>query len=207
MNEVIFTINNHEKIIGKAADPIEKWDCCYDIPLILLCDATQYVLCEWDIRSSMEQLSEMLTKALANELQLHESIMQDIGYLWHEAYSDKPGFVYEEEEGTKLWIGHKYKLWTASGTKSHTITWLYNDHAGAIIFEVTPEYRWEFEEEGMEKDENYISYEEWIKSYKPIAIRKISPEVARQWIKTADEIVKKIDENIARMNQQNADDK
>lgn len=198
-HEVTFQLNAQEKITLMAEHSIENWNCCYDVPVVFFTDSIHYKLCEYDVRSSMEELSEKLTQALANKLQLHPSIKHDIGYLWNEAYGDKPGFVYKLSGKASLWVGHKYKFWTAGGKKFNTITWMYNDFAGSIILEITPEYRWEFEDEGMEEDEDFISYDEFIKNYQPLIIRIISADVARKWLEQANAIVKHIDENIARM--------
>ncbi|HEV2917412.1 MAG TPA: hypothetical protein VGW78_06740 [Candidatus Babeliales bacterium] len=71
-----------------------------------------------------------------------------------------------------------------------------SDKDGNIIFEITPHYKYHF----CEPDEtpSFISYEEWIKDYKPYLIRVVPRDIAHQWLNQAREILNAIDENTER---------
>ena len=100
-------------------------------------------------------------------------------------YKNKPGFVYDKLERRDHWVGYRSLLW------SHEVaTWLYNDENGSIILEITPIFPGDF------YDEDKTSYNQWIQNYKPYLLRKLSKEVAQQWLDQADCLLKKIEENI-----------
>src|SRR6185295_2879963 len=119
---------------------------------------------------------DLLSKGLKNELQLHPSITEDIGYLKNimekhnqqefpdDKWTKSSNLVYENDEYYSLWVGTQYLLWGHNDLK----TWIYNDKTGNIILEVTPLYPDLFTED---KSTIKISYDVWIKSYKPFLIR------------------------------------
>jgi chitinase len=73
------------------------------------------------------------------------------------------------------------------------MTWIYNDIGGNIIFAITPFYPFLFCD--PDEEPNYLPYEEWIKSYKPYLIAKLSRETAEQWLAQANSILEQIDKN------------
>lgn len=143
---------------------------------------------------TLEKFSFFLEQALTSKLLLHESITQDIGYLWNQELQDKPGLTYQYKEGIKKWVGIDNHLWsTRSKDTLKLASWLYNDNNKNIIFEITPTYPWYLCEENYARNkfQSYIPYEEWIKNYKPLLIRIIPREIAQQWLNQAQEILKK----------------
>jgi hypothetical protein len=189
---IVFKINKAEDIIIELNEALENVHCCYNADIFYINNLYKTSIASDFIRYSLAILKGLLTKALKNKLRLHRSITNDIGYLYNEELQDKPGLFYKtSKEGRKFWIGESYSLWNSS-----LDSWLYNDKDGNIIFEITPTYPSYYTE--PETSTDYISYEEWIKSYKPFLIRKIPVEVARQWLDQANAILKKIEENVAR---------
>lgn len=59
-------------------------------------------------------------------------------------------------------------------------SWLYNDEIGNIVFEITPFYPWHDPAEA--DNPNFLSYETWIKDYKPIVKTTIPFHSLKQWI-------------------------
>jgi hypothetical protein len=190
-----FILNASEKIVIGLEDALNDVDYCYRTDIVLL-EQNQKILLSTDtLHYDMERFSTFLQKALNNQLQLHESITQDIGYLCNEYYQKKDGFVIHNfNDGGPDWIGYQYHLWEASRNNTRIMTWLYNNTDGAIIFEVTPCYPYFFCE--PEEEPNYIPYDEWIKTYKPYLIKKIPKKIAQEWLDQAKLIVKTIEKNV-----------
>lgn len=205
-NSISFILNSNEKFVLDLQESLDCVHCCYEAPIIFFHDASQIVIASDFVRYNISGLSHLLSKVLAKQLMLHSSIIKDIGYLYNEylqgLYSESlqknKELVYEKMEGIDHWVGEAYKLFDCNPT-----TWLYNDYDENIILEITPNYPWHFSE--PKEGEDFIPYEEWIKSYKPVLIRAIPVEVARQWLEQANMILKKIEENVARFEREHAE--
>jgi hypothetical protein len=195
--QINFILNNEEKLICDTYAQLNSLHCCSLGSIFFKGKDTSYLVADANIEDMLEHFVKMFKNALSNKLGLHESIKLDIGYLWNEARQDKPGLFYPEEG---LWVGWLVNHLWFSGKPDFLDSWLYSDHEGNIIFEITPSYPWFYydADEHPEKQPNYVPYEEWIKNYKPLVIKKIPRDVAEKWIEQADYIVKKIDENMAR---------
>jgi len=138
----------------------------------------KYILYKDFIGPALEIFEYQLEKALNNKLFLHQSIINDIGFLWNEYLQNKKEYNFVEVplENPEYWIGSYYELWSTRGRYA----WIYNDDEG-IFLEITPCYRWHYIE--PEKNEKYIPYKEFIKKYKPIAIIKIDKDIAMRWLR------------------------
>jgi len=149
---------------------------------------------DWVVEA-LGMLKALLTKAIDNRLILHDSIVNDIGYLWNEYLQDKieHDFVQEPLEQSTCWVGTKYLLLSTPRSLS---TWLYNE-GNDIYLEITPIYFWHFSD--RKENEKFISYDEFIKHYKPLVTIKIKKNVAQKWLK----IVSKLAE-IAQKNHEKA---
>lgn len=200
----LFLLNEADSLTMELHIPLDKVDCCYEESIVFIYNKKKIILCHQAVKDSMYALSIVLKKALEKDLFLHNSIKYDIGYSYNE-YSYylcagnsiiKDTFFCEMLENSSIWVGMRYYLWAGNDL----VSWLYNDHEGAIIFEVTPFYPYMYP--GAEEELNYISYEKWIKNYKPYFIRTISRETAEEWLEKAHFIVEQIDKNIARWNAQ-----
>ncbi|HLC06890.1 MAG TPA: hypothetical protein VJJ26_01755 [Candidatus Babeliales bacterium] len=200
INEVIFLINEKEKIVLRSQDPLDEISCCYDALISLVQEKRTILLSDDDIIQNMRIFALLLKEALGHSLLL-DSSLDDIGFvynqfcrfLWSEdELSATDNFFYEDGDKNKDWIGMRYHLWAGG----NNVTWLYNDKNGAIILEVTPFYPYLHVDPNEEL--NYIPYEEWIKDYKPYFTTTISKEMAEQWLAQADSIVKQINDNVER---------
>jgi hypothetical protein len=192
INKIVFKLNEQEKIIIELEESFENIDCCYREHMNFYRD--DKILCHFSldtIRYYLATLQILLKSALANKLQLHESITLDVGFLDNEDCQEKKNLVYDGVH----WVGRKYAFIAGYlNEKSWFSSWIYNDISGNIIFELTPKYRWYFYvKKEAKKYKDYIPYEEWIKNYKPLLIRTIPKDVAEQWLHQAQEILKNIE--------------
>src|SRR5690606_20521799 len=195
----VFTLNHSEKLIVELEEQLEKLPCYCFIPIVFFIQQQGYILSDSYLPDDMTYLRTFLTKGLNNELQLHPSITQNIGYLDnikvkydHEQaeledkneednWKPSPHLTYKEENYW-VWVGSDYGIWRYN----NLATWIYNDKQSNIIFEITPRYPNFFAEENEIQD---ITFNEWIKEYKPLLTRIISPEIAWQWIVQADKVI------------------
>jgi len=192
-HEIIFTLNENEHFTIQAQDPIEKLHCCYKAPIVFFAENKSYLLTKFDMQRELEILRTLLRDALNNKLKLNDSIKGDIGYFYNQDAREDLGSIYKKLK--------KHWLWS---TSTEIRTWLYNDNEDNIIFEITPAYPWLYydPEEHPEKKKGFIPYDEWIKTYKPYVIRTIPKNIAEQWLKQTQYILKHINANIKRMGEE-----
>lgn len=189
--EIVFQLNTFEKIVIELEEPLSVVNCCSQAQIVLYFENKNYNVREDSIRYYIDLFRTLLTKVINNEFQLHESIIEDIGYLGNESFQNKPYLIYESCSDGE-WVGEKHSLWGGPGFA----TWLYNDIDKNIIFEITPFYKYHFSD--SENALDYVPYEQWIKEYKPYLIKKIPREVAEQWLAQANNLLTIIDENTER---------
>ena len=208
LNGIVFGLdNNIEEIIVELEEPIEVVHCCYEAPTVLFHDSKKLILNCDSIKSTMESLDIVITKALQNQLPLHTSIQGNIGYLYthYKFYSCnkekvKPlGVVFEGNP--ESWVGGKHLLWAYD-----IAVWVYNDVDGSIVLEFTPwyfgkNYMYDDDDNGID-DEDYSEYEQFLKDYKSLFTRKISHETAQLWLDQANSILQQIEKNIVRLQEE-----
>ena len=192
-NTISFILNQETKIIITLKDPIQQLNPYYEEYILLSQNNKTIQIADGQIYHNMHQLEEYLKKALANDLQLHTSITQDIGCLSNEYFNDETNFVTKDFNGTNLWIGFEYHMWEFSRQDIGTTTWMYNDKNKNIILEITPGYPYFFCE--PKEEPNYIPYDEWKKTYKPYLKTILPKETAQEWLKQAEFIIKIIEDN------------
>jgi hypothetical protein len=204
LSKIIFQISATESLCIKSSKDPKDLDYCYMAPVIYKDRNKKIVLRQDSIYNSMDILSYSLKKALNNKSSLHISI-KDVGFLynqyraqiWGIKVKEAMSLVYEKHEKTSEWVGTAFYLWS----KNNVASWMYNDKAGSIIFELTPLYPYIYCD--PRKDPHYIPYQEWIKSYKPYLIRELSHETARKWLSQAEYIVNQIQMNMERWENEN----
>lgn len=183
--------NKNEKIIIKSEVPLENINYYSDASFFLISNAEKTIFFKDSLKYGIEILHIMLNKALNNDLQLHNSIKQDIGYLYNEEIQNKEGLFYEQLEGRKFWVGRNYHLWGYN----HLTTWLYNSSNADIILEVTPIYPGSFSDQ--KKAAQKISYNDWLINYKPYLLKILSKNTAQQWLEQTQNILNQIKYNTA----------
>lgn len=195
-SDIVFVLAPQENIVVRLNESLEQVDCCYRADTYLFRDGQSAVLSTDSIFYDMSRLYDFLNKALHKQLLLHESLTQDIGYLCNEYYQNKTGFVVEELVGGLDWVGYKHHLWEAYSDGIRLMTWVYNNKKGIIIFEVTSCYPYLHCNPEIEQD--YVAYDEWIKTYRPYFIHEIPTAIALEWLKQAEMVIKQIGDNIKR---------
>ncbi len=189
-----FILNSTEQITIQLKDSLNSLDYCYRANIFWHKQDKNFLLSNDSLHYDMERFNNFLEKALNNELQLHESCTQDIGYLYNEYYQNKHNFILHNfTSGGQDWIGYQHHLWESSKNNVRLITWLYNNINGTIIFEITPCYPYLFCEPTEQPD--YIPYKEWIKTYQPYLIQEIPKKTAQEWLTQAEYIIKIIKTN------------
>jgi hypothetical protein len=120
----------------------------------------------------------VLTEALVSKRILPDHIPLGSASLWFSINSEKVDF---NVDFGSFW------LWDAP---SPIQTWLYNKD-NKIYLEVSSTYPWLSRD--PEPSENYYSFDEYIRNYKPIAVYEISRETAQQWLEQCNTILDTMD--------------
>jgi len=192
--KIIFDLNNKEKIILESSYPIYSLYPCDKVIFYLIYNNNKYIIERDCIQYALAVLKEKLNKALVNQLPLHESINQNVGFLWNEYLQNKPGFVEMRVGEINHWIGIKNLLWSTPGNIQPQLdVWIYNDEKGSIVFEVTPGYAWHFVD--LQETTPPVSYQEFVQNFKPLYVQTVSSNTAKQWLEQAENILKKVKEN------------
>jgi hypothetical protein len=196
--DIIFRLNDNDQF------RIEQLSCYCQIPIFFV-SGGQYWLSNDALPDGVRYLHKLLSRALDNKLQLHDSIKKGIGYLdnvridyeYHQFDEDEdkdwepcPELAYELQDGYPCWVGFRYNFLACSDFA----TWIYNDKNGTIVLEITPQYP-HFDAKDTSKVR--ISYDGWLKEYKPLFVRIISPDIARQWLQQADQVIGHIEKRWA----------
>lgn len=163
----------------------------HEISVILSCNKDFEINLYNDfLIAALRDLSGSIELCLNGGAVLHPSITKDIGYLWNEYLHDVELPIETDSEGYSFWVGRKYLVWDSA--KSKAASWLY-EKDGKFWLEVTPGYPWHFPDSA--EDEALISYEEFMKTYKPIALFEVSRETLEKWLKRVDELIPVVEAN------------
>lgn len=193
IDHIIFNLNEKEYIKIESDNEINTLYPCDEVVVKFFQENNKYTLDIDCIKEEIGSLYDSLCCAINNEAPLHSSIKHGIGYLWNEEMQNKSGLSYMKVSGIDYWVGLQNLVWsTPSNIKPNLSTWLYNNSQGNIILEITPSYPWHY----REPDIDFISYDEWIKTYEPIAIYTIQNDIAVAWKDQAKMILDRLDENI-----------
>ena len=166
---------------------------CEETTIVFHSNQMRYIISEYYcIGSDIEILNTLLKQAISNELQLDASITNDIGYMWNEDLIKTSQLADQgKHELIEDWVGQGYLLWSPRGFS----TWLYNKN-NKIIFEITPTYLWHHRD--PKEGEDFITYEEFIKNYKPYFILELNKDTAQQWLNKTEELLTIINQNYER---------
>jgi hypothetical protein len=190
LNEIVFKINATTKIIITLDELLEHAHCCTECSVTLFYNDIAFDLSTHSLRDCLQDFKCAAGKLVKNELQLHESITEDIGFLLNEELQFKPGLFQVKRGDAFLWVGYDYLL-----IMGYSIAvWLYNKSDGTIICEVSPKFPFSYRNSA--KDENYVPYNKWIKKYEPYCIIEASLETIREWVFLADRILGQIQKKI-----------
>ncbi len=188
---IYFKINQTAEIRFDLSDQVKDAFRYDEISVILSCNNT----CEIDLYNdflitALRELKSSLELILNGQAALHKSINKNIGYLWNEYLHGVELPSKTDSEGYAFWVGRKYLVWDSASSK--TTTWLYEKDE-KFWLEVTPGYPWHFP--NSEEDTPLIPYEEFMKTYKPIALFEVSRETLEQWLKKVNELIPIVEAN------------
>lgn len=190
MNNYKTTLKINDLTCLEMKFPCEKnaIQCCIFFQIYLKQEGNNYLLYDYETSSGLDPFEALLKECLYSE-NINLSVAKDIGYLWNEYLQKKRNVIFEyiTIDNVNRWVGEHYLLWEAS---SKLATWLYYKD-DSIYLEITPV--WQLTKPGM--DEDYISYEEFIKNYKPILTIKIDKDNAKQILKKTMELQNIIEKN------------
>ncbi|MBI2352970.1 hypothetical protein HYV11_01855 [Candidatus Dependentiae bacterium] len=141
----------------------------------------------WDsFQEAQEALVQQLTQLIEKNLFLDNSIVKDIGFHLNQYYKNpkRKNLVYKiSQHGHSYWIGGQYALFGYGATN----TWMYNETDENSIFELTPMYP-KFIPALEEQEKQSVIYTQWMKTYKPYLIKKVSLNVVHKWLDQMNEL-------------------
>jgi len=153
-------------------EPTEKLNQFDEATVYFINSANKLELYKDVLDDALFSLNGSLRKAVSNTLLLPKTIaVGTAGYVFNNMLN---GVIDIELE--HLWV------WSMRGIS--TLIYTINN---TIYLEIVPIYPWTFSEPG---GDNYISFDEFMKNYKPYVVEIIPHETALQWIKTSEEYLK-----------------
>jgi|GEM_PF-3550453 len=197
VDKIILPISDISTLTIETDCPAKELTPYCDINIVLQDKGKQYVLYGNDcIAGTIWGLASFFEAVLNNVLELDQSINQDIGYLWNEIVQYEYDESFPTSELKRYEFIRRYKLWDAwYKNGQELITWIFTQN-NKIMLEVTPLYVWQSSDENNYKnDKDYLTYDEFIKSYKPELIIELPREIVQQWVIKFKELVTLIQEN------------
>jgi len=183
ITEINFILNEEKKIVVKIPDIKSKFNYYYEPSekLHKFDEVTVFFVtkdCEIEIfKDSLDDFIvpfyRLLKKAIANNLELPREIEEG-----------KAGEMLNDYLNERSTLDLK-PFWLCSSLKNND-TLLYTKN-NKIYMEVTPLYPWTFIE--PKSEDNYISFDEFMKSYKPDAVEPILHVIACEWLAQCLEII------------------
>ena len=140
-----------------------------------------------------------LEKSLDQKKMINQELITDLGILFNEMHYKK-SILHETIMCDEL---YNHVVWSPIIDHKNIQTWLYNNTNEEIVLFLAPVYPF-FNCRSSKKNP---SYQEWIKTYKPIAKCILSRVIAQQWLKQAHDIMHHIEINSASMLDRRAKEK
>src|SRR5579863_8843562 len=114
-HEIVFTLNEQEKIVVELAEPLDLIGCCDGAPIFFVRESEKFKLDSDDLRWDMDSLSGLLVEALRNRLVLHASLSSNLGslitcyrfYSFDREKAGQEGLIFDEDDE---WVGHRHLL-------------------------------------------------------------------------------------------------
>lgn len=120
-------------------------------------------------------LQQKIPRLLKQQCVIDVVVSRDLGFLMNQDFQG----LYDQEYGFDeyYFLGNSH-----SRRRPYYSSWLYNDDQGNIVFEICPKYPWNDEDEKDCKHPDFISYDLFMKNYKPTVVCKIEPKYLQQWL-------------------------
>lgn len=148
---------------------------------IIIIKFNSYIIFEDYATEGIISLKNHLTRLLKNSLEVNSNLFdKSLGYFWNEYTNSIPddGEINEDD------ITEKYSLWS---TREFS-TWIYSYNRNNYI-EISPNYKWHFIE--PIETEKFITYEEFIKDYRPIVKTCMKEDDIADMLQICNEIINK----------------
>lgn len=185
MDKIIFNISSDSTIYIPLVVP-ESVLHLYAVGSIILAQAghDDVVLAEdASLFCALDNLQYRLAAALCGELEVKsQDAVRGMGYSYNEYLGS---MLRNKRTCGSLWGGLKHEVWSRG--KGHAFTQLYTCE-GKIFLEVSPYYPWHCYYKPQQGD-GYIKYEEYMRTYKPIAVLELSREAAQKWLEKSKELL------------------
>lgn len=182
-----FIINNNKLIEILVPDlkdkftyyyePTEKLHMFDEVTIIFKEEDKIVVLYKDNLNVTLFDLKNSLENTLNSKNRLSESI--NVGEL---------GKYYNINTANQNSIKFNFSIfwvWSTRGIQ----TWLYNKN-NKIYLEISPSYPWLYSE--PKENDKYITFDDFMKNYKPIAVEEINKSTAQQWINQCNEVINKM---------------
>lgn len=188
MTEFNFIIDNNSKIVFIIPDLPQKCNYYYE-PTVKLHKFDEVTVEYKNVNGDSIELSKdilneiagvfnnVLKKLISNKKQLLSGIKKgSLGYVLNHVINEK-----QDDDLSLFWV------WSS---REHTATLMYSVEE-KIYMEIVPLYPWTFIEPSNE--ENYISFEEFMKNYKPYVFEVVDKSIAIKWQEQCEGILKMVD--------------
>jgi len=177
---IVIDEQNKTNIYGYKVERLHVFD---EVEVEYVCDNQVIVLARDTVQHIVTVFFHILKKSLENKLQLDTSLaIEKVGYF----FSQKMYLSVNESE-EKDDIFSKYWVWSSP---DNIQTWLYNVD-GKIYLEISQTYPWLFSD--PDEDESYVSFDDYMKNYKPIAIVELQEMLVQIWINQCHAILQSIE--------------
>jgi hypothetical protein len=175
---VEFRINDKQKIIIKYND-IEEEKELSNVSVYLVNNNLKINIANDSLIEVIQTFYNCLNRVIQGEG--IDNKVTSIGYEWNNWAYDLPEEGQgEEDEYEDFWI------WSSKDTG----TWLYRNINQDIILEISPIYRWLFQD--ADYDENYISFKQFKSSYKVTLIKTLHINLVIEWKEQCELILSKL---------------
>jgi hypothetical protein len=158
----------------------EKLNVFDQLTVLLKQNNEATILAEDMVDITITIYNNMLEKALQNQVILPEGI--DLGQIGRSYNLD---IMYEISDAIDYSL---FSVWSHKNSR----TWLYNNN-NKMYLEVSPLYPWLYSDlEEAQKEKDFISFDEFMKTYKPIFFGEIPRASAEHWVRQCDKILESI---------------
>jgi len=165
----------------KPSEKLHKFD---EVTAMLIQKNKKFTLKVDAVQVVIEEFKNMLIMALNNQISLPKGVV--IGKLGALFNSN----TYEDDLDS-IDFGN-FWLWSGPAVQ----TWLYN-RDNKIYLEIAPSYPWLYVE--PEKTEEYISFDQFMKTYKPILVTELDKNLVKKWIKECHGILENLEKEHEQM--------
>jgi hypothetical protein len=166
--------------------PTEKLHKFDEVSITFYYDENEILLYRNILEDGMLRISDRLLEADQELIELPTEIqVGQMVYALNESGKDENSNCFKTVEFHKFWV------WSVADIMHGAETFMYTRN-GQLYLEIGKIYPWLYDEPDL-SDSNFMSYDEFMKNYKPIAVEKISKKTAQQWLEQCNRLIKQIE--------------